>query len=598
MKILPNIQKKNLEKDIDDYARNEFENEKKNKKFESYAEDVKNANRGIVLRATQEKFEKRQEKIKNEKFKRQWYIIYEEEKKDAYKSVSNFNRFYGIHRIFNWDIAETEVYKKYVESFKEKTFNVEIKIKYTTEKNVVELIKKIISYQDISINFNNYEMKIIGTSFKPTSYYANSFTMEKYFMAFKLFSSIGVKFNKNNDKTYMLEDAIKTSIIISKLCNDNNHIKEFNDFISMLVCKPFTYNVFNIPDFVNMNSSLKEIYNALNDNMDSIVNEYLKNNTEFIFDIVGIGLPSDSKVLNELIDDKVIDDDGNKNYPKYPMIGDLLYILFNNSALCDLENKKYVNHLNKLQSKHYNNFENTIYEQQLKMLSKLSEKDKRASFPFNTEKWSEKEAITQISELVYIRHDNVLYLKKLSGLCLMCEYPEIIVEPCLSSWKEFLVLIKMMRKINDDEVMETFEETLKMLIEYLELQLDNKEINEELKKKVYSIARKKAGSGSSWYDGWFPKLFYNEKDSKQHKKEIMTLFTGVPDLRDDGKVISYGVGNVNFIYTLVKNKNESKIFIGMIPSVYEVITSYGTEFNDNEWKEEIKNYNELKIEKK
>lgn len=599
-KVIKNKLTKNqfeiLYKKYEILTKDEYQNFVKENCEDKLQRHIENFQRNIFY--SEEQYEEKLKRKREKKLKSQYYFVYEEEEKDKeYKKISNFNTFYGISRIFNHSIKKTDVYKKYVESFKEKTCNIDIKIKFTNEKNIISLIKKIMDCQDVQINFNNYELKISGANFKPTSYYCESFKMEKYFMAFKLFSSIGFKFNETFDKTSILEDIIKTTVIISQLTN-NKYVEEFCNFITNLICKSKSiYNCFTIPNFADFTDlSLLETWKYLKTNMDNILNEYQKKNTEYVFDIINIGMPVDSRLVMNLVDDKLVNDDGTMDTPKTPLISDILYVLFNNDVLCDLKNRKYKNYMDDM--KKNMTFENTVYEQQLKLLFSMSIKDSRLNFPFNTDKWKEKEATTQLTGLVQVRHDNVLYLKKLSGICMLCEHPEVYVEPCLSSWKQFVVLIQYMRQINDDEMMQRFEETLNMLIEFLELQLDEKEINVELKNRVYGIAKEHFGSGAG-FTGWYPKLFYDKDDAEKQKKEIMTLFSSQDDVRGPGKTISYGTGKINYVYTLVKTKqDEYKVFIGMISSVYEVITKCGVEYNDNEWKDEINNYSELKMEKK
>ena len=46
-----------------------------------------------------------------------------------------------------------------------------------------------------------------------------------------------------------------------------------------------------------------------------------------------------------------------------------------------------------------------------------------------------------------MRHDNVLYLDECDGCSVLCKYEDIMVEPCVEFWQEYLKLVTAMESL-------------------------------------------------------------------------------------------------------------------------------------------------------
>lgn len=115
----------------------------------------------------------------------------------------------------------------------------------------------------------------------------------------------------------------------------------------------------------------------------------------------------------------------------------------------------------------------SLYDQELVMLKALSIKPNLE--PFNSDAWLKKQLQTQIGHYSEIRHDNVLYLEECDGMCLMCEYADIMIEPCLEFWKEFLKLVETMKKLfRPSSRINNFSDIVKKFIVFTECFLNGK----------------------------------------------------------------------------------------------------------------------------
>lgn len=173
----------------------------------------------------------------------------------------------------------------------------------------------------------------------------------------------------------------------------------------------------------------------------------------------------------------------------------------------------------------------------------------------------------------------------------MCEYPDIMIEPVPTFWNEFIVLIDMIKSVCDDDnynkIFDGYKIMLNKFIIFNNNFMDGK-IDGKLNTELKNIIRTSPGSGEPSYDGWYSKLYKNEKDITKYKPIISSMFTGVPDIRGPGGIVHLATGRAQLMYIIVSNK----VYIGPVYSSYEFI-SETKRYNDQEWKTSINNYKNL-----
>lgn len=426
--------------------------------------------------------------------------------------------------------------------------------------------------------------------------------------------------------------------LIAKISEKHlNVANEFQNLISMIIGKSDGYTLGPFLELINKHipqiDSLNDTVQFLLDNHETLWEVVMKGPIqtpklgkfgdkdgdahELSFSLFGKGTQIDNTIISKLVDNGIVGDDG---LPfdvkrKFPLIFDLVYTLFNNKSVKDdivelMKNPKvsqrdgyeYSNHLESLAKECDEHvFDDTLYAQELKMLRALvadRELYKQLNLhPFNTKEWEKKQAISQTAHYAELRHDNCLYVEEVCGMCCECEYPDLLIEPVPTFWKEMLVLVNMMKKMmqqesRDSRILDNFSEFLQMFIDYLDLQLNNKPIPEKMLHYLKSIIEEHHGSGSPSYGGWYASLFHDIEDTMQTKPEVSSYFTGVSDERGEGGIVHLGTGPCKLMYLLITDPltQEKKIMLGPTYSAYEVITDYGTRYNDEEWGKEYVNH--------
>lgn len=557
------------------------------------------------------------------------YSVQETEENKTYLQSLEIMFYVPLMLLNNRDRILTQdemvkLWKKIIdESYKKITSSI-TKPKFVSQQVIDNILKQIMDFTDITLNLNQVSFEMNGTSFKPRGHYTKTEILQKYFKAFTWLSSLTINF-KEKDTKEIYDNKLLLTILLHKVasCEMENIIK-FEKFIEKIIGAPDSYTMSSFEELVKHTKDMTfdEIIEKKQNLCDSVIltkksnltnfGDMYDNLSEHSFGIIGKGLSYDHLLINELIDKK------NKNR-KYPSVFDITYALFQNESTIKqvkdrMENIynsgrdgiNYEDHINELKKKYENVFDkesNSLYEQELKILKSLTQ-DKIEDHPFNQDYWGFKQAQTQIAHYAELRHDNVLYAKENFGGGACCRHADLIIEPVPTFWKEIMILVDMLQDVvsmfgtentSTRWTIRAFKSNIPKIIEYLENQMNNREQPQKLSEYLRGIINEFDGSGGRAYMGWYPKLFTREKDFLDFKPEVSSIFTGVPDLRDNGGIVHLGTGEVQIMYILVKNKttNEQKIFLGPVYSAYEIITDYNTRYNDDEWLNEYKKNNKL-----
>lgn len=498
-------------------------------------------------------------------------------------------------------------------------------------KETLKIVQKINELSDINMIINNASIDMMGTQFKPRGHYTKSKKMECYFKTFTLFSSFNIILAPLTDK-YL--DSIMLAGIVSRICRQSLPlVRIFYKFIGTIVGESDGFNVESFNDFLDTilptNISLVEELEYIVTNIIMLgdkFEEYLSNNKKYVckynklgesdfkeikslFSIIGKGSTYDNYMISQMIDNNFVTDDGIIPKRKFLEIMDVLYCTFDNSSAYDYlagtmkESYQYTNHLNKIKDEITNivntTVPKTIYQQQLLLLRSLT-KDKKlleekSWWPFYTNGWNKKQLNTQMGHYNEMRHDNVLYLDEVCGMCCMCKYPDLLVEPVPSFWNEFIKLIDMMENLlPNNKCLKNYKKYVGHFIEFLNFQLIGKQPPDdliELLKGIVSLHHMGSG-GDTYLSGWYVSLFKSSDDAEKYVPETSSYFTAVPDDRGEGGILNLGTGEVQTLYVLSDDPitHEKKIFIGPVYSSYSFQTNYDDRMNDTNWKDKIKNY--------
>ncbi len=491
-----------------------------------------------------------------------------------------------------------------------------------------DLINKINKNEDISFLLHKTEINIMGSQFKPRGHYTKSKELELYFKIFTWLSKFTVMIDWSSDE-YL--DNLMLSCVITRLCKQSmDDVKIFTNFIEKIIGECDGLNIITMNTFLdNILVSDQLIENELEyiiNNIKLIGNqfkEYLENNNNYMckynkfscnlkpgdkvtsFTIIGKGSNIDNYVISQMVDNNFVLDNGSNYKRKFIDIMDVIYCVFNNESAYELLKKNmetshsYEKHLDKIKNEVAKNFEHSksIYQQQLKLLKSLTLDKKtleeRGWWPFYTKNWDKKQVNTQIAHYSEMRHDNVLYLDEYEGCCMLCQYPDILIEPVPTFWNEFLKLIDMMMELDPkNRALNNFKNIINKFIEYLNYNFDNKQPPIELVESLKSIIEMHMGSGDPYYKGWYMTLFMNENDALDFSPEVSSYLTAVDDDRGPGGIQNLGTGNIQMLYVLFKDlkTGSSKIYIGPIYSSYIFDTEYNDRLNDEEWNKRYKNY--------
>ena len=554
---------------------------------------------------------------------------YEETYKKRLESFTNVN-ILGSTNVVEQKICKSPKLATIFRSFKLSNINFDINPKYTFLYRLNEVCKLIANRQDISLKMGSVSVTIDGSMFKPRGHYTKSLALQKYFIASTWLSKFQICFKDNMEKSF---DKL---FLCTALCKIGEEflllVNQFESFVEKIIGQSDGYTLSSFLEVIN-----KIIPDStLGTNLEKTLDWILDNKTRFIqfcqqhltkksiltkfgdtegrethvsFSILGKGNQIDNIVLQAMIDKNFYDDDGNIPMRKFSSVLDLVYTLFNNNSVSrELQDRmkniklegrdgfKCINHLKvvrELLKEHQ--FQDTIYSLELQMLRSLIG-DMDQSQPFNSDEWLRKQAYTQIAHYAELRHDNVLYLEEVCGMRAECDFPDLMVEPVPNFWRSFLSLIKKMRELNNNKILDNFEKSINMFLTFLDNNskgIVDKKLEEDLK---CIIKEDFMGSGGTSYCGWYMKLFQNEGDLFKLAPEVCSLMTAVDDIRGEGGIVHLGTGPTRMMYILVKDEKLcEKVLLGPTYSCFEFITKSGVRLNDEEWKQSINSHSKLEI---
>jgi hypothetical protein len=297
----------------------------------------------------------------------------------------------------------------------------------------------------------------------------------------------------------------------------------------------------------------------------------------------------------------------------FPSTLDPLFALGNNAAaqllIPELDQYHYSTNLAVLRylfdaysSEYWNS---TFYRQWLNAIRTMNPPEDRSGFPpFMTTAafWQEK-LNTQLSSWAELRHDNLLYAKQSYTGIPVCSYPYSYVEPFPELYEVMIDIgsagynyfqgFKINPEIktvilNYFNSLQSISDTLRMISEK---ELDNNLLTAAeisfLKNMMFEV---QTYTGID-YDGWYPKLFYDDK-AYEYKK-LMGQDYLVADIHTtpsdcDGNIFGWvkhvGTGQVDVgVFIANISGGDECAFIGPVLSYHDYTTENWLRLTDDEW---------------
>ena len=255
----------------------------------------------------------------------------------------------------------------------------------------------------------------------------------------------------------------------------------------------------------------------------------------------------------------------------------------------------------------------TIYAHWLACLRELATPTTDAKYPeaMRTRTWAMKSLNTQLASWTQLRHDTVLYVKQSYTSRALCEYPAGYVEPHSAFWARFETMLARSadliektpfsdRTINKYGVGVKLKDVQKKQVAFLrgfaqraailkgmaEKELAQKPFDADEVKCFKAVVEGRGGSGSPRYDGWYPKLFYNNPHAVEENDSLVTdVHTDLPDdtVADPGCVLHQGVGKVDMLIIAVDSGPNRMVYAGPVLSHFEFTAAGTTRHADHEW---------------
>eukprot|EP00479_Gromia_sphaerica_P011185 TRINITY_DN5413_c0_g1_i2.p1 TRINITY_DN5413_c0_g1~~TRINITY_DN5413_c0_g1_i2.p1 ORF type:complete len:269 (-),score=29.50 TRINITY_DN5413_c0_g1_i2:150-956(-) len=221
----------------------------------------------------------------------------------------------------------------------------------------------------------------------------------------------------------------------------------------------------------------------------------------------------------------------------------------------------------------------------------------------------------QMASWTELRHDTIPYVKQSYSCVPMCDYPAGYVDPRVEFWDRLIDLCTTLQDalaaLTYPEQTESEEESgwapdygkysvstygrflksFKSVVRQLRGIAEKENAQEEMSaaqltflKKAVTRESVRAGSGSTVrFDGWFPKLFF--EDEWSDPDPIVSDFHTIPPNDDGpGAVLHVATGYCPLMIVAAENGDNRRIYAGPVFERYEFQRSFGTRLTDEEWK--------------
>lgn len=243
----------------------------------------------------------------------------------------------------------------------------------------------------------------------------------------------------------------------------------------------------------------------------------------------------------------------------------------------------------------------TMYNGWLGAIRSLNPPADRSELPgfMRTAAWWQQKMNTQLSSWAELRHDNLLYAKQSYTGGIGCSYPKGYVEPI----PDFYVAVaeyaergvEIFGELDLPAAADYFgrlKETAGTLEAIARKELAHEALNEEEIHFIETmLTRSTIGCGEIVYNGWYPSLFYGNRNNVAEQDFLVAdVHTSPTDEEGNmvGWVLHVGTGRVDMaVVTCQGPEGETTAYIGPVMSYHEHVTTNFDRLTDERWSESI-----------
>jgi hypothetical protein len=310
----------------------------------------------------------------------------------------------------------------------------------------------------------------------------------------------------------------------------------------------------------------------------------------------------DSHLFSELVFDRLISEE-----PRLmPNPLDIAYTALDNPVAWDLlaaDRALYgygeaLDRLHDAVNTHDSDFwEGNLYNLWLRALRGLSPDTDTPGLPsvFRSEAWARRMLNTQMASWAELRHDTLLYAKQSYTMGIVCEFPDVYVDPYPAFWRAVAAYANAGHTqvtsigITDlDDYFTTLGTIATTLGDMAERQLAGLRVTDEHLKFANEMVRIQAPfvcGGSPVVTGWYGDLFVAGADPTEFDPTIADVHTQPTDAYGSrvGRVLHVGTGRPRLMWVSVDTPDGPRAFVGVASSYYETITEDYQRLNDADW---------------
>lgn len=239
----------------------------------------------------------------------------------------------------------------------------------------------------------------------------------------------------------------------------------------------------------------------------------------------------------------------------------------------------------------------------LRELSPPSEPDPRLPSAMKSQAWAERLLSTQLTSWAHLRHNTLLYAKQSYSVSIVCEFPDVYVEPYPEFWRGLERLArrgedaaKLIGQVDTHQgeraarFFERYARASARLGVMAERQLQGKPVtredlawmNEMIQLQQVRVGGGCGGGGGHLEErivGWLRELHYQPWSAEEYRVSIADVHTDPENLR----VLHVGTGTPRTLVVIVDGPGEPRAFVGLTGSFYEKVTEGMQRLTNTEW---------------
>ncbi|MCK5798606.1 MAG: DUF3160 domain-containing protein [Deltaproteobacteria bacterium] len=520
----------------------------------------------------------------------------------------------------------------------------------TPQSNVNALLKAILKERVKRVRLFGERRKIIFSQFHPRGHYANTTTLKRYFRAMMWLGSIDLRFDERHPGRSMHQ--LRVALVLVDLL-DRAHQKTawatIDQTIQAFVGETDSLTVSGLRALLRANgvasiasvhtpADLKRVYAAImggragKQQIAGHPTNSPEGNARYVlprsFTMMGQRFTLDAWALSQLVFDRILWK-GKKVGRRRASGLDVAFTTFGNDVtthrlrarIHTTRGKKFRDGLpyhpqlaalrEVIDALPRTSWMQNIYSRWLGTLRALSAPTTSPRFfaAMRSRAWAEKGLNTQLASWSQLRHDTILYVKQGVTFGILCDHPDLLVEPRPAFWATLQAMAQATARRLGGLPLGRLNQTKGIGIKKLQARwrtffshfaaqvgelhqasvahLARKPLPPKLLKRLLNVVQIRHGSGFTAYNGWYPKLFYKgTSDAGKSDVIVADVLTTLPDAiaRDPGAILYEGTSYVDSLVLAVDRGAYRALYVGPTFRHYEFNAPPGHRLDDKAWK--------------